>query len=73
MENFKRYLVFAIAEYYPCGGMGDCVWRCETIEEAKKWLIKIDDNGCSNHIYDVVDDKYYDLDDFQQVVEALEF
>lgn len=69
----KRYFVFAIPEYYPSGGMGDCVWRCETLDEAREWLIKIASNNCANHIYDVVEDKYYDLEDFQHSCEYIIF
>ncbi len=36
----KRYLVFAGSTYYPAGGWGDFRTSCDTVEEAKDWLLK---------------------------------
>jgi hypothetical protein len=34
----NRYWAFVMDHYYPSGGMGDCVGKFKTLEEAEKYL-----------------------------------
>lgn len=32
-EPYKRYMLFHYEQYYPCGGLGDCIGSLDTLEE----------------------------------------
>lgn len=36
--KYARYMVFRICQYYPAGGLGDCIFSSDDLEEAKKYL-----------------------------------
>lgn len=40
----KRYLAFAGANYYPCGGMNDFIGSFDILEEAINKINEYDDN-----------------------------
>lgn len=60
-----RYLLFAYLDYYPIGGMGDCVYKTNSFEDMMSTVqeyIKFKDKLCWDDMsyYDFAEDKYYD-------------
>lgn len=57
-----RYLVFAYDEYYPSGGMEDCMLKTNDLLSAKAKARSLD--GYANvFVYDCVNDvEYYGID-----------
>lgn len=41
MTQFKRYMVFEIIEYYPSGGINDCVAHSDDLDEAKRFACSL--------------------------------
>lgn len=56
--SYKRFIVFEIVNYYPFGGLEDCLDSFDTMEEAIKVLAKC--NGDYNYIYDRIDNIIYE-------------
>ena len=52
----EKYLLFAYMDYYPCGGMEDCVWVANSIEELNSFVLKyLEEYGwCTDNMH------YYD-------------
>lgn len=48
----KRYWLFAGADYYPCGGMGDKRLESDDIEECREESIKPDKYFRTKRCYD---------------------
>lgn len=60
------FLVFAFDNYYPAGGCGDLVGAFDTLEQARRALLKALLEGKNDgHIYDVELKifSYYDVDE----------
>jgi hypothetical protein len=55
----KRYLLFCYEYYYPCGGMNDCVFTSDSIEECTNYLKK--SKFSFYHVYDTLKGKYVNL------------
>lgn len=57
----NRYLVFGYNEYYPEGGMHDCIYKCNQSKDLKHYFLRNDTwRNCDNvHIYDMKEDKIY--------------
>lgn len=51
----KRYLVFCPTEYYPDGGMKDCVGMCDTLEEVREKFGKVLKIESRAHVFDLVE------------------
>lgn len=54
----KRYLAFACLQYYPSGGMQDCVGSFDELHDAKIALCQVDYGGMKDsyvhgHIFDL--------------------
>ena len=54
-----RYLLFCCLDYYPDGGMGDCVLKTNNYDELVPFIIEnyTNDKWCDIHYYDTVEDK----------------
>ena len=53
MNKYNRYMLFTISEYYPSGGLGDCVYSGDSKRECK---ISISDYiGMDWYIFDRVE------------------
>jgi len=59
-----RYLLFTYPDYYPAGGMEDCIFKTNKLDEVKPFIkenrLHISDDNL--YIYDVKKDKRIDLD-----------
>ena len=52
MEKNKRYMVFGYADYYPNGGILDCISSFDTFEEALKAASDVNaEHGNSENIF----------------------
>jgi hypothetical protein len=52
---FKRFMVFEIEQYYPSGGVSDCIESYDTLEEAKQRLDKEKLDNRLRSMYEVFD------------------
>ena len=50
-----RYLVMDIPEYYPNGGLGDCIAGFETISQAEEFLKSVK-NSYELRVIDLIED-----------------
>ena len=59
----EKYLLFAYMDYYPCGGMEDCVLVANSIEELNSFIPQYlkDQAWCTDnmHYYDCQTGKTY--------------
>lgn len=72
----KKYLLFAFHEYYPCGGMDDCVFVADNIDELNSYALQyIEDNNddfdCM-YYYDCNSGKTYEAE-FEEEIYNLVF
>ena len=60
----EKYLLFAFREYYPCGGMDDCIFVADNIDELNSYAMQyIEDNNDNfdyMHYYDCNSGKTYE-------------
>ena len=67
----EKYLLFAYADYYPCGGMEDCVLVANSIEELNLFIPQyIKEHGwCTDnmHYYDCQTGRTYEAEEFYMV------
>ena len=54
-----RYFLFCCEDYYPSGGMEDCVLKTNDLNEMARYIDEnySDDIHISLHYYDIVEDK----------------
>ena len=52
----NRYMLFRVIDYYPSGGLSDCVGRYNTIDDAKKDIV-IKEYYEDYYVYDRILDK----------------
>ena len=72
----EKYLLFAFWKYYPCGGMDDCVFVADNIDELNLYALQyIEDNNddfdCM-HYYDCNSGKTYEAE-FEEEIYNLIF
>ena len=62
----EKYLLFAFREYYPSGGMDDCVFVADNLDELNSYAIQyIEDNKYDfdyMHYYDCNSGKIYEAE-----------
>lgn len=54
-----RYLIFSISDYYPAGGMDDCIYKTDDLQKAKEKLKEAKQEGGHDelYIYDIQTDE----------------
>jgi hypothetical protein len=55
---FKRFMVFELVQYYPSGGISDCMESYDTLEEAKRIVVgknRDRNNWCMYEIFDRIE------------------
>lgn len=61
-----KYLLFSYAEYYPCGGMHDCIFSTDSIDKLNEYIIeRFKDSWYQNEYvqyYDIENKKLYSAD-----------
>jgi hypothetical protein len=55
----KRYLLFGYDLYSPVGGMNDCLFTSDSIDDCKGYLRRT--SYLNYHVYDTVNRQYVDL------------
>jgi len=55
----RRFVVFDIPHYYPCGGMNDKVASFDTLEEAREFMVQ-QPSSYDLVIWDLATDDYAD-------------
>ena len=62
----EKYLLFAYMDYYPCGGMEDCVFVASCIEELNSFIPQYlkEHRWCTDnmHYYDCQTGKIYEAE-----------
>lgn len=54
-ETYARFMIFRITEYYPSGGLSDCLYSLDNLEDAIEYY---HDNGIfEGYIFDRIEGK----------------
>lgn len=57
-----RYYLFFYSDYYPCGGMEDCVFKTNSFDDIEKFIHDTDEDDWfmgTIAYYDTMEDKYF--------------
>jgi hypothetical protein len=52
---FKRFMVFELVQYYPSGGISDCMESYDTLEEAKRIVVGKNLDNRLRSMYEIFD------------------
>lgn len=59
--KYKRYIIFALEQYYPSGGFHDAHSSFDELEEAMVVMKKLEKKYASCHIFDCEEKQTIDL------------